>query len=250
MEKKYIIAGNWKMNKTHLDAKEFIKDIIPQVNKARSTVYIAVPFTALQTAVEAAKDTNIVIGAQNMHDEENGAFTGEISSSQLKCLDVKFVILGHSERRHIFKEDNAFINRKVIRALKDGLKPILCIGETKEEREKKLTHQILDTQFSEGIKNISNEEAANLTIAYEPVWAIGTGISATSEIAENTHTYIRKLIIKYFDNKIANSMHILYGGSVKPDNVEELMQQENIDGVLVGGAALKVESFAQIVNKA
>ncbi|NGX35114.1 MAG: Triosephosphate isomerase [Candidatus Anoxychlamydiales bacterium] len=250
MDKKSIVAGNWKMNKTHKEASEFIKNLAPLIQSARASAYIAPSFTALHDSITAAKDTNIIIGAQNMHDETDGAFTGEISGGMLKTLGIEFVILGHSERRHVFQEDNSFINRKVIRALKDGLQPILCIGETQKEREEKKTEVVLEEQFFKGIQNISKKDASNIILAYEPVWAIGTGKTATSEIAEHTHSFIRKLIIKHFDKEISKNMHILYGGSVKPQNVEELMQQENIDGVLVGGASLEYKSFAEIVNKA
>jgi len=250
MDKKSIVAGNWKMNKTHKEAKEFIKNLAPLIQSARASVYIAPSFSSLQEAILAANDTNIIIGAQNMHDETDGAFTGEISGGMLKALGVEFVILGHSERRHIFNEDSVFVNRKLIRALKDGLQPILCIGETQKEREEKKTEKVLEEQFLKGIQNVSKKDASNIIVAYEPVWAIGTGKTATSEIAEHTHAFIRKLIIKHFDKDIANNMHILYGGSVKPQNVEELMQQENIDGVLVGGASLEYKSFAEIINKA
>ncbi len=250
MEKKNIVAGNWKMNKTNQEAKEFIKNLAPLIQSARASVYIAPSFTALQESILAAKNTNIIIGAQNMHDEVDGAFTGEVSGIMLKALGCEFVILGHSERRHIFQEDNTFINRKLIRALKDGLNPILCIGETQKERDEKKTEIVLEEQFLKGIQNVAKKDALNIILAYEPVWAIGTGKTATPKIAEQTHAFIRKLIIKYFDKEISKKMHILYGGSVKAQNVEELMQQENIDGVLVGGASLEYKSFAEIINKA
>lgn len=250
MDKKSIVAGNWKMNKTQTQAKEFIKNIAPLIQSARASVYIAPSFTALEESIIAANNTNIIIGAQNMHDETDGAFTGEISGEMLKTLGCEFVILGHSERRHIFQEDDSFINRKLIRAFKDGLQPILCIGETQIEREEKQTESVLENQFLKGLQNISKKDAENIIIAYEPVWAIGTGKTATSEIAEHIHCFIRKLIVKHFDNEISKNMHILYGGSVKPQNVEELMQQDNIDGVLVGGASLEYKIFAELVNKA
>jgi triosephosphate isomerase (TIM) len=250
MDKKNIVAGNWKMYKTHEETQEFIKNIIPLIGSARASVYLAVPFTSLKTAIDISNNTNLIIGAQNMHDEPEGAFTGEISGLMLKTLGVEFVIIGHSERRHIFNESNSFINKKVIRALKDGLQPILCIGETQKQREEKMTESILEEQLLKGLKDVSKSDLDNVIIAYEPVWAIGTGKTATPQIAENIHAFIRKLIVKHFDKKIANNIHILYGGSVKPANVEELMQQPNIDGVLVGGASLEVKSFADIVNKA
>ncbi len=250
MDKKNIVVGNWKMYKTHKETEEFFKNITPLISSARASVYLAVPFTDLQTAIKASNNTNIIIGAQNMHDESEGAFTGEISGIMLKNLGVEFVIIGHSERRYIFNEDNSFINRKVIRALKDGIQPILCIGETQKEREEKITEVILEEQLLKGLKDVSKNDLNNVIIAYEPVWAIGTGKTATFQIAESMHSFIRKLIIKHFDKKIASNIHILYGGSVKPSNVEELMQQPNIDGVLVGGASLEVKTFADIVNKA
>jgi triosephosphate isomerase (TIM) len=250
MDKKYIVCANWKMNKTHVEAKEFITNIIPLISSCRSSIYLAPSFSSLQSSIEAAEGSNIIIGAQNMHDETEGAFTGEVSAGMLKNLGCEFVILGHSERRYIFNEDNAFINRKIIRAIKDGLKPVFCIGETQKEREEHNTEKVLEEQFIKGLQNISKEDVSKIVIAYEPVWAIGTGKTATSEIAESAHLFIRKLIIKHFDKKSADAMHILYGGSVKPSNIEELMQQNNIDGVLVGGASLEYKSFAEIANKA
>lgn len=250
MDKKNIVAGNWKMYKTPNETEEFIKSIIPLIASARSSVYLAVPFVDIPSAIKASSNCNIIIGAQNMHDEPEGAFTGEISALMLKNLGVEFVIVGHSERRHIFNEDNSFINRKVIRALKDGIQPILCIGETQKEREENKTEAVLEEQFLKGLMGVSKSDISNVVIAYEPVWAIGTGKTATPEIAETTHAFIRKLIIKHYDKKIANNIHILYGGSVKPTNVEEIMKQPNIDGVLVGGASLDVKNFADIVNKA
>lgn len=249
MNKKNIVAGNWKMYKTHTETEEFIKSITPLISSARASVYLAVPFTDLQTAIKYSKNSNIIIGAQNMHDEPEGAFTGEISGVMLKNLGVEFVIIGHSERRHLFQEDDSFINRKVIRALKDGLQPILCIGETQKERDEKLTEKVLEEQLVKGLKNVSKTDLNNVILAYEPVWAIGTGKTATPQIAEETHAFIRELIIKHFDKKIADHIYILYGGSVKPSNVEELMQKQNIDGVLVGGASLDAKTFADIVNK-
>jgi len=249
MNKKNIIAGNWKMNKTENETEEYIKNLIPLIEGSLSSVYLAVPFTSLKAAINLTENTNIIIGAQNMHDETEGAFTGEISAIMLKAIEAEFVILGHSERRHIFNEDNSFINRKVRRALKTGLQPIFCIGETQKEREESKTEVVLEKQFLEGLKDISKKDVLDIVIAYEPVWAIGTGKTATAEIAESVHSYIRKLIHKHFDAKAADTINILYGGSVKPSNVEELLKQENIDGVLVGGASLDYKIFAEIVNK-
>lgn len=250
MNKKSIVVGNWKMNKTHIESKEFIKNIFPLVSSVRSSIYLALPFTSLLLAIEEAKNTNIIIGAQNMHDQASGAFTGEISGKMLKSLSVEFVILGHSERRLLFKEDNNFINRKIIRALKDGITPILCIGETEKERQENQTENVLETQLEQCLKDVSQEDVKKIIIAYEPIWAIGTGKTATSEIAEKAHHFIRKIILKNFNKEIAANIYILYGGSVKSANAEELMQQENIDGLLVGGASLEYKSFADIINKA
>lgn len=249
MEKKNIVAGNWKMYKTYSETRQFIENIIPLISSARSSVYLAIPFTNLQAAIQASNDSNIIIGAQNMHDEPEGAFTGEISGKMLKTLGVEFVIIGHSERRYAFNEEDSFINRKVIRALKDGLRPILCVGETQKEKEENLAEKAIEKQLLRGLRDISKNDLSNVIIAYEPVWAIGTGKTPAPRTAEETHAFIRQLIVGQFDKKTAEGIHILYGGSVKPANVEELTRQQNIDGVLVGGASLNVKDFADIVNK-
>ncbi|MBN2478994.1 MAG: triose-phosphate isomerase [Parachlamydiales bacterium] len=249
MDKRNIIAGNWKMYKTPKETEDFIKEITPKVSKARALVYIAPPFVCLPAALRAKPGSNFLIGAQNMHDELEGAFTGEISIKMLKSMNVDFVILGHSERRHVFKEDDAFINRKVLTAIKENLQLILCIGETLEQRENNQTDEVLESQILKGLKNVTPQDMENVILAYEPVWAIGTGKTATPQMAETAHCHIRKLLIKHFDKNIANQTNILYGGSVKPQNVSDLLNQENIEGVLVGGASLDVNSFAEIVNK-
>ncbi|EKE20955.1 MAG: hypothetical protein ACD_7C00416G0001, partial [uncultured bacterium] len=199
MKKKNIVAGNWKMYKTHKETGEFIKEIIPLISSAGSSVYLAVPFTNLQAAAEASSNSNIIIGAQNMHDEPEGSFTGEISGKMLKTLGVEFVIIGHSERRCLFNEEDSFINSKIIRAIKDGLQPILCVGETQKEKEENLTREVIERQLISGLKDVSKSDLGNVIIAYEPVWAIGTGKTQTPQIAEKMHSFIRKIIMKMFD---------------------------------------------------
>lgn len=248
MEREVVIAGNWKMYKTIPQAEEFVKALAPMVKDSKSKVYLGVPFTAIQAAAQEAKDTNIVIGAQNMHDATEGAFTGEIAGDMLLAAGAKFVILGHSERRAIFKESNSFINSKVKKALADGLRPILCIGETLQEREDNRTEEVLKNQLLESLADITSEQLVTMVVAYEPVWAIGTGKTATPEIAQQAHAFCRELIASTWNEDVAKKVPILYGGSVKPNNVKDLMAQKDIDGALVGGASLEPESFSKIVN--
>ena len=204
------------------------------------------PFTALFTASEAAEGTSIMIGAQNMHDAEEGAFTGEISSRMLQDAGSRFVLIGHSERRHLFGESNAFIARKLKRALASGLKPILCIGETEAEREQGRTQEVLNRQLLESLP----DHPADLILAYEPVWAIGTGKTATAEIAEEAHAFCRSFLSEKWGASAARKIPILYGGSVKPDNIKGLTQKPNINGALVGGASLNPQTFAEIISNA
>ncbi len=206
------------------------------------------PFTAIEAGVEAAKGTKISIGAQNMHDQMEGAFTGEISARMLKASGASYVILGHSERRQYFKETNAFIHRKLALALKEGLTPILCIGELADERESGKYGDVLKTQLDECLQNLNAPQVEKVVLAYEPVWAIGTGKTATPEIAQGVHRFIRNWVEEKYSIGCAERICLIYGGSVKPDNIASLMQQTDIDGVLVGGASLDVESFAKIVN--
>ena len=243
-----IIAGNWKMYKTQEEVREFIRELTPQLKQSKPEVYLAVPFTLIRKAYKGARDTKIVIGAQNMHDELEGAFTGEISAPMLKDVHAHFVVLGHSERRNIFKEDDAFINRKVKRALSTDLQVILCIGELQNERDEGRTEEVLQKQLDESLKEIAVDRLKHIVIAYEPVWAIGTGKTATPEIAEKAHAFCRAYVAERWGVEAAEAMRILYGGSVKPDNVSSLMAQPNIDGALVGGASLKVDSFAKLIN--
>ncbi|MDF2577716.1 MAG: tpiA [Chlamydiales bacterium] len=243
-----IIAGNWKMYKTLDETTQFIRSLAPLVEQSQVYVYLAVPFTAIQAASKEAQTTNIRVGAQNMNDASEGAFTGEIASKMLLDAGAQFVILGHSERRHIFNETSDFINRKVIRALKDNIKPIVCIGEKEDDRELQKTEQVLKDQILESLKNLNSEEISQIILAYEPVWAIGTGKTATPEIAQKTQQYCRKVIAEYWNPEVAEKISILYGGSVKPNNAALLMGQPDIDGLLVGGASLEAEAFSQIIN--
>lgn len=244
MDRIPIIAGNWKMYKTTEEARAFIGSLASHVGPERR-VLLGVPFTALEGAVQAARGSRIEIGAQNMHDMVEGAFTGEISARMLKTSGVSFVILGHSERRQLFGETNAFIHRKVVRALQKGLLPILCIGELLQERESGKHLDVLKLQLEDCLHGVNAEQ---VVIAYEPVWAIGTGKTATPEVAQEVHAFIRAWLGQKYGSSSARKISILYGGSVKPDNIGALMGQDDIDGVLVGGASLEVEAFVKIIN--
>ena len=250
MKKIPLIAGNWKMHKTIEESEEFVSKLSSQITECDALVYLAVPFTAISESVKVAKDSKIVIGAQNMNDAVKGAFTGEIAGVMLEDAGAEFVILGHSERRNSFQETDEFINKKVLRALKDDLQPILCIGEKGEEREAKETEAVLKRQIETGLKGVTAEmaEKGKVVIAYEPVWAIGTGKSATAEIAQKAHHFIRQELTTLFGKDVADKTYILYGGSVKPDNILTLMKETDIDGALIGGAALDLESFLKIIK--
>lgn len=243
-----VIAGNWKMHKTLQESENFIKELAPSVSHSTATLILFVPFTAIRTASEATAGTNILIGAQNMNDASEGAFTGEIAADMLVEAGAKFVLLGHSERRHIFGESDAFINKKIKRALSTSLIPILCIGETLEQKEAGNTQNILKEQLTQSLEGIAPEQIASLFIAYEPVWAIGSGKTATCEQAQEVHAFCRQTIAALWGEESAQTIAILYGGSVKPDNANNLMKEPDIDGLLVGGAALSADSFAHIVN--
>jgi triosephosphate isomerase len=244
----YYIAGNWKMHKTVTEAVALAKALVEELKTCKERVMIAPPFTALSAVASVVKGTNIVLGAQNMGQELQGAHTGEISATMLKDLGVASVILGHSERRHSYLETDALINKKVKLALEQALEPILCVGETLEEREAGDLELVISTQVREGLKGVSAAELARVTIAYEPVWAIGTGKTATPEDADAVHAFIRSVLKDLYSNEAAKAMCIQYGGSVKPENAAELMAKPNIDGALVGGAALKVETFGPIAK--
>ena len=246
--RKPIIAGNWKMNKSVSEAKELIKQIRDIDLNPEVEAVICTPAIDLQTAVELTKGTRVKVGAQNMHFEESGAFTGEISPTMLTDLGVEYVVLGHSERREYFHEDDSLINKKVLSALAHNLVPILCVGETLEEREAGKEKDKVKGQIVENLKDVKAEEFDKVVIAYEPIWAIGTGKTASSDDAEEMCAYIRELIADNFGKDAADKVRLQYGGSVKPNNVKELMAKPNVDGALVGGASLEAESFGALVN--
>jgi len=244
-----FIAGNWKMYKTPSEAKAFARELKSALADVRDRdILVGVSFVNIAGVVEELRGSNIWVAAQNMYYEKEGAFTGEVSPVQLKDAGVTHVILGHSERRHIFGETDEMINKKVRAALDHGLLPILCIGELLEEREKGETEAVCKRQVVEAYKGLSKEEALKVTIAYEPVWAIGTGKTATPEDANQVHAFVRKVLADLYDKEVADKTRIQYGGSVKPENIDALMAQEHIDGALVGGASLKLDSFARIVR--
>ncbi len=250
--RKKVIAGNWKMNNDLHGTVSLISDLKKELNgkNAEAEVIICPPFTSLETASTLLKDSVIKLGAQNMCFEESGAFTGEVSVSMLQSVGCEYVILGHSERRTIFNESDQVINKKIKTAIKFGLKPIFCIGETLEEREKGITFKVVETQVQNGLKDLSESDLSNLIIAYEPVWAIGTGRNATPQQAQEVHQFIRGLISKLYSSNFARQLVIQYGGSVKADNAKELLSQPDIDGALVGGACLKADSFIKIIDAA
>jgi triosephosphate isomerase len=243
-----LIAGNWKMHTTAQEARQLASAVVQaSVKVSDRDVMIAPPYTALAVAGSVISDTDVMLGAQNVHWEEKGAFTGEISAAMLKEVGCVMAIVGHSERRHVFGETDLMINRRVTGALRFGLIPVLCIGETLEQREAGQTLQVLEDQIRQGLAGVEVTDGGNLVIAYEPVWAIGTGKTATEVQAQEVHSFIRNLLADIYEKNIAAGVRILYGGSVKPDNIDILMQQDDIDGALVGGAALKAESFERII---
>lgn len=249
--KRPLIAGNWKMFKTIPEALTVVASIKAGVHKATEcSIAICPPFTALAAVSAALNDCSIDLGAQDMYPETEGAFTGEISPLMLKDVGCRYVILGHSERRSHFHETDEFVNRKVKTALKYSLVPIVCIGETLQEREARKAFEVVKSQFDGSLKDLTPEDIQRTVIAYEPVWAIGTGRTATPEQAEQMHSYIRRLLHEKYGEEDALRVLILYGGSVRPDNMAALMQKPNVDGALVGGASLKAESFIQIVQNA
>jgi triosephosphate isomerase len=243
-----FIAGNWKMHKTRGEAVALATELVAQVKNVSHRILIAPPFTALASVYEVVKGSNVVLGAQNMGPEEIGAHTGEVSVLMLKDVGVKVVILGHSERRHVYGETDELINKKVKLALAHGLEVILCVGETLAEREQGITEKVVEQQTKNGLAGVTNNDLKQVTIAYEPVWAIGTGKTATPEDADAVHAFIRRLVAKLYSKEAADKLIIQYGGSVKPDNVNGLMAKENIDGALVGGAALTISNFLPIVK--
>ena len=246
--RKKVIAGNWKMNKLPNEAINFIDRLAPLVKETENEVVLCVPYTDLFYALLTAQGTNIKIGAQNMHYEEKGAYTGEISGSMLKSIGVQYVIIGHSERRAYFAETDETVNKKIKSALKNELKPIVCVGESLKQREAGETNSIITTQTRLALDGLKSEEVQGIIIAYEPIWAIGTGKTATAEDANNMIKTIREEISNLYGQNVAGRVIIQYGGSVKSSNSKELFSTSDIDGALVGGASLKADEFAKIVN--
>ncbi|RBW71216.1 triose-phosphate isomerase [Bacillus taeanensis] len=247
--RKPIIAGNWKMNKTLSEAKGFVEEVkgqIPAEDKVDSVV--CAPALFLDALVNDTKGSALKVGAQNMHWEESGAFTGEISPAALKDLAVDYVVIGHSERRELFAETDETVNQKTHAAFKHGLTPIVCVGETLEEREEDRTKEVVKEQVEKGLAGLSEEQAKQTVVAYEPIWAIGTGKTASSEQANEVCAYIRTVLAEQFSQETADAIRIQYGGSVKPDNIKELLEQSDIDGALVGGASLEPQSFLQLLE--
>ncbi len=242
-----IIAGNWKMNKTIEEAIELVREIKNSLKDDVETV-VCVPFTALSQVKKELSGTKLKLGAQNMHWEENGAFTGEISALMLKEIGVDYVIIGHSERRQYFGETDETVNKKIKAALKHNINPIVCVGETLEQRENNIEREVVETQVLKALNDIDKEDMGKIVIAYEPIWAIGTGKTATSEEANDMIAFIRKILKDKYQQDVADKVRIQYGGSVKPSNITEIMNQSDIDGALVGGASLKSEEFIKLVS--
>ena len=247
MARKKIIAGNWKMNKTPSEAKALVELLAPLVKNDDVDVIYCVPAIDIVPVVEAVKGSNVAVGAENMYVEESGAYTGEISPNMLVDAGVKYVIIGHSERREYFHEDDAFLNKKVLKAFEHGLTPILCCGETLEQRESGVTLDWIRLQIKSDMQNVTAEQAASMVIAYEPIWAIGTGKTATSDQAEEVCKAIRETIAEIYDTDTAEKIRIQYGGSMNAGNCKELLAKPDIDGGLIGGASLKAD-FGEIVN--
>ena len=253
MSRKVIIAGNWKMNKTAAEGCELVNALKEKLMCScydNVDIVVCPPFTTIAAVAEAAAGSRVKVGAQNVHWAANGAFTGEISAEMLKTTGVEYVIIGHSERRQYFGETDATVNSRLKAALGAGLKPIVCIGELLEERESGRTEEVLTTQIRGGFDGISAEDMAGIVVAYEPVWAIGTGKTATPDIAQATHAHIRAELTAMFGAEVAEKVRIQYGGSMKADNARELVAQKDIDGGLIGGAALKADSFVALIDEA
>ncbi len=246
--RKKVIAGNWKMNMLPNEAIQFIDTLAPLVKDTENEVVICVPYTDLFYSLLTAQGTNIKIGAQNMHFEESGAYTGEVSGKMLKSIGVEYVIIGHSERRQYFNETDETVNKKIKTAFENELKPIVCVGETLEQREANQTVEIITTQIEKALDGLTEEQVKNTIIAYEPIWAIGTGKTATSEQANETIKSIRDKICQMYGQMVSNGVIIQYGGSVKSANAKEIFEMSDIDGGLIGGASLKPEEFSKIVN--
>ncbi len=246
--RKKIIAGNWKMNKLPNETISFFEEFAPLVANSESEVVICAPYTDLFYAILSAQNTNIKIGAENMHWEEKGAYTGEVSPQMLKAIGVEYVIIGHSERRQYFAETDETVNKKLLAAHNVGLRPIVCVGESLEQRESGNAKSVVTNQVKLGLKGLTDEQIANTVVAYEPIWAIGTGKTATKEDANETIKWIREELANMYGKENAEKVIIQYGGSVKSSNAKELFEMSDIDGGLVGGASLKPDEFAKIVN--
>jgi triosephosphate isomerase len=245
-----LIAGNWKMFKTVHEAVVFTKELRSLVKDVVDVeIVVAPPFTAVHAVAEAARNSNVGVAAQNLHWEREGAFTGEVSAAMIKEAGAEYVIVGHSERRRLFRETDAIVNRKTLAAIGAALTTIVCVGETLEEREREETLAILDRQIKVGLDGVTAEQIADLVVAYEPVWAIGTGRNATAAQAGEVHAHIRTRLRQWFGGDAADRCHVIYGGSVKPDNIRDLIAEPDVDGALVGGASLEVRSFGEIVTK-
>lgn len=244
-----LIAGNWKMYKTVAEAVKYVKEFRGLAKDFEDVEIVVAPaFTALHAAAEAARNSNVGIGAQDLFWEREGAFTGEVSGAMIREAGAEYVIIGHSERRTYFGETDATVNRKTAAAFTASLTPIVCIGETLDQRERNETLDVLDRQIKDGLAGVTGDQLGQLVIAYEPVWAIGTGRNATAQQAGEAHAHIRKRLRQWFGGEAADACHVIYGGSVKPDNIRDLVSQPDVDGALVGGASLEAESFARIVN--
>lgn len=249
-KRKAIIAGNWKMNKTATEAAQLVDELIPAVQDASCEVVICTPYTDLVTAVAKTKGTNIHVGAENVHFEASGAFTGEISAAMLVDLGVEYVIVGHSERRQYFAETDQTVNKRTLAALNAGLKTIVCVGESLQQREEGVTEELVRMQTKIALRDVTAEQMANVVIAYEPVWAIGTGKTATADQAEEVCAAIRKVVGELYGEDAAKALTVQYGGSMNPKNAEELLSKPDVDGGLIGGASLKADQFAVIVDAA
>ena len=243
-----VIAGNWKMNMLPNEAMEMITKLAPDVKETENEVVLCVPYTDLFYSLLAAQGTNIKIGAQNMHFAEKGAYTGEVSGKMLKAIGVEYVIIGHSERRQYFAETDETVNKKIKAAFENELKPIVCVGETLEQREAGIAFEVITEQTRKALEGLTNDQVQNTIIAYEPIWAIGTGKTATAEDANESCKKIRDEISKIYGQNVAERVIIQYGGSMKPENAKELLEMPDIDGGLIGGASLKAETFEKIVN--
>jgi triosephosphate isomerase len=245
-----LIAGNWKMYKTVTEAVKYVKEFRDLVKGIENVEIVVAPtFTALHAAADAARNSNVAVAAQDLYWEREGAFTGEVSATMIREAGAELVIIGHSERRTLFAETDATVNRKIHAAFGAGLCPIACIGETLDQRERGETFDVLDRQIKLGLDGLSTEQLVQLVLAYEPVWAIGTGRNATPAQAAEAHTHIRQRLRQWFGGEAAEHCHVIYGGSVKPDNIRDLVTQDNVDGALVGGASLDVRSFFEIVSR-